>query len=514
MVKEKGANSRIAKNTVLLYLRMIILMAVSLYTSRVVLDVLGIGDYGLYNVVGGVVTMFTFLSSAMGNSTQRYITYALGKGNTSELHKIFSTTCLIHWILAAIILVLSETIGLWFLVNKMVIPEGRMVAAHFVYQFSICACIVSIVSIPYNALVIAHEKMGTFALLSLFYAFAKLGIVFVIQAVNYDKLIFYAALLLGVQLLDRLLYQTYCKKHFAESRHVNFRNTTRLREMTSFAGWSVLPNLATVCYSQGINILLNLFFGPAVNAARGIAVQVQGVVKNFVSNFQTAVSPQIIKAYASDDKSRLHALVFKSSKMSYYLLLCMALPVLIEADYILSVWLKEVPEHSASFLRLIILAILLDPLANPLCVANNATGRIKKFKVCESVICVSVIPIGYLFLQMRFAPESVFIIQIVLSFIVQFARITLSRKDLHFSYFDYLRYVVSNVLLVSLVSPIIPILAYFNSTPNLLSFTLVALTCMISVCLSAYFLGLNANEREAINQKALKTIKTFHESTH
>lgn len=511
MARGNSANSRIAKNTVLLYLRMIILMAVSLYTSRVVLDVLGIEDYGLYNVVGGVVTMFTFLSSAMGNSTQRYITYALGKGDTSELHKIFSTTCLIHWILAAIVLVLSETIGLWFLVNKMVIPEERIIAAHFVYQFSILACFVSIVSIPYNALVIAHEKMGTFALLSLFYALAKLGIVFVIQVANYDKLIFYAGLLLGVQLLDRMLYQVYCKRKFEESRHVNFRHTTQLKEMTSFAGWSILPNLATVCYAQGINILLNLFFGPAVNAARGISVQVQGVVSNFVSNFQTAVSPQIIKSYASNDKGRLHTLVFKSSKMSYYLLLCMALPVLIEADYILSVWLKDVPEHSASFLRLTILAIVLNPLANPLCVANNATGNIKRFKVWESAICVSVIPISYLFLQMGFTPEVVFIIQIVLSFIVQFARVTLSRKDLHFSYFDYLRYVVSYVILVSIVSPIIPILVYFNTTSSLFTFTLVVLTCMVSVCLSAYSLGLNANEREAINKKIKKI---FYESTH
>ena len=282
------------------------------------------------------------------------------------------------------------------------------------------------------------------------------------------------------------------------------RNITQLREMTSFAGWSILPNLATVCYSQGINILLNIFFGPAINAARGISVQVQGVVKNFVSNFQIAVSPQIIKAYASNDKGRLHALVFKSSKMSFYLLLCMALPILIEAEYILGVWLKEVPDHTASFLRLIILAIILDPLANPLSVANNATGNIKKFKIWESSICLSVIPIGYLFLEMGFESEVVFVIQIVLSVIVQIARISLSRKDIDFSYFDYLKNVVFYISLVSLVSPILPLFIYFRLPVGFFSFSLVSVLSVISVCICAYLLGLNMNERHAINSKLSK----------
>lgn len=247
-------------------------------------------------MVGGVVTMFTFLSSAMGNSTQRYITYALGKGKLNELQKTFSTTCLIHWLLAAIVLILSETVGLWFLINKMVIPADRLVAAHWVYQFSILACIVSIVSIPYNALVIAHEKMGTFAFLSLFYAFAKLGIAYIIMFTRYDQLVFYAGLLLAVQLLDRVFYQIYCKKQFCESRNINMRNITQLREMTSFAGWSILPNLATVCYSQGINILLNIFFGPAINAARGDLCSSAGSSKKFCFKFSNSSQP-------SDNKS-------------------------------------------------------------------------------------------------------------------------------------------------------------------------------------------------------------------
>lgn len=507
MDNESKANSRIAKNTLLLYIRMILLMGVLLYTSRVVLDVLGFEDYGLYNVVGGVVTMFTFLSSAMGNSTQRYITYALGKGNRDELKKIFSTTCLIHWILAVIVFVLSETIGLWFLLNEMMIPTDRIVAVHVVYQLSIFSCFLSIVNIPYNALVIAHEKMGTFAFLSLFYAFAKLGIVYIIQFNYCDKLIFYAVLLFGVQLLDRLFYQMYCKKQFPESRNVNLKETTQLREIANFAGWSLLPNLATVSYSQGINILLNIFFGPTVNAARGVSVQVQGIVKNFVSNFQTAISPQIIKAYAVNDKERLHSLVFKSSKLSYYLLLCIALPILIEAEYILSLWLKDVPEHTTSFLRLILFAIILDPLANPLCVANNATGKIKYFKLWESLICVSVIPLGYVFFKIGYRPEAIFVIQIILSVIVQFVRILLSRKELYFSYFDYFKQVVLYILLVSIISPIIPVIIYLNMPISLYSFIVVTITSIISVCLCSYIVGLNVNERSIINEKILLLFK-------
>lgn len=497
----QSANIRIAKNTILLYIRMILLMCISLYTSRVILSTLGIEDYGLYNVVGGIVTMFTFLSSAMGNSSQRFITYALGKGYADELKRVFNTTCLVHWIIAIIILILSETVGLWFLYSKMVIPFERFSAALWVYQFSIFSCVVSVISIPYNALVIAHEKMGAFSFISILYAIVKLCIVFIVQASSSDKLILYAALLLIAQISERLVYQFYCRSRFFEAKHISFRNYNQIKEMLGFAGWSLLPNLATVCYSQGINIILNLFFGPAVNAARGVSVQVQGIVKNFVTNFQTAVTPQIIKSYASNDVERLNNLVFSSSKLSFYLLLCIALPVFLEAEYLLDIWLKDVPEHTVSFLRLILLAILLDPLANPLCVANNATGEIKQFKMWEAGICVSVIPIGYILLRLGLQPESVFVAQIVLSIIVQFARVTLSRGFLQFSYATYLKNVLVYILGVIIIAPVAPLLLYLFIPQGFGSFLLVSVVCVISVIGSSYFIGLNARERETIRQK-------------
>ena len=508
-MSEELSNSRIAKNTLLLYFRMIILLIVSLYTCRIILDVLGIENYGLYNVVGGIVTVFTFLSSAMGNSTQRYITCALGKGNDTELKDIFGTTCLIHWLLAVIILILSETIGLWFFFHKMVIPPDRIQAAFWVFQASVVACMVSIISIPYNALVIAHEQMGTFALLSIFYTFAKLGIVFIVKWTLYDKLVMYAILLLVIQICDRLVYQFYCKRKFFESRDVAFRKTQVLKEMAGFAGWSILPYLATISYTQGLNILLNMFFGPTVNAAHAVAVQVQGVIKNFITNFQTAVSPQIIKSYVCNNQNRLHRLIFSSSKLSFYLLLCMALPVILEADYLLSIWLKDVPSHTTSFLRLIILATILDPLANPLCVANHATGKIRRFNVVESSICLAIIPVSYVFLKVGFAPESVFVIQFILSIIVQFARVAISRKQISFTYLDYWKQILGKVLVVSIVSPIIPYILYRSFPSDFWSFILVVVVSIICVCTSACYLGLNSYERNLVQSKIIEIKNKF-----
>ena len=383
----------------------------------------------------------------------------------------------------------------------MVIPVERFSAAVWVYQFSIISCVVSVISIPYNALVIAHEKMGAFSFISILYAIVKLGIVFIVQASSSDKLILYAALLLIAQIAERLVYQFYCRSRFFEAKHISFRNCNQTKEMLGFAGWSLLPNLATVCYSQGINIILNLFFGPAVNAARGVSVQVQGIVKNFVTNFQTAVTPQIIKSYASNDVDRLNKLVFNSSKLSFYLLLCIALPVFIEAEYLLDIWLKDVPEHTVSFLRLILLAILLDPLANPLCVANNATGDIKKFKMWEAGICVSVIPIGYILLKLGLRPESVFVAQIILSGIVQFARVALSRGFLHFTFKTYLKNVIYYVIGVILIAPITPLLLYHFLPKGFGSFLLVSAVCVLSVVVCSYFIGFNASERETIRYK-------------
>ena len=502
MPDNSSSNKRIAKNTLLLYARMLLLLVVSLYTSRIVLATLGVEDYGLYNVVGGIVTMFTFLNAAMGNSSHRYITFALGKGDEKELREVVSATCMIHWGIAIIILILAETIGLWFLYNKMVIPEGRMVAAEWVYQFSVVACMVSIISVPYNAMIIAHEKMGAFASISILDAVLKLLIVYLIQVAGGDKLILYAALILCVNVLNRLIYQVYCKRHFAEAKHIRFHRVPQLKEMTSFAGWSMIGNLAFIGYTQGLNILLNLFFGPAVNAARGIAVQVQGAVKGFVTNFQTAVTPQIIKSYSQQDYHRLHNLVFYSSKFSFFLLYCMVLPITLEAKTLLGLWLEEVPDYAVVFTILILWIMLIEPLSNPIDKANQATGKIRNYQIVEGGSLLLIVPIAYAVLKMGGEPYTVFIVQLAVMSLVQIIRLFLVCHKIKMSKWEYVQKVLLRVFIVAVVAAIVPTSLYFLMPQNILSFLIIIVVSILSVLITSYALGLNKKEKAMVLEKA------------
>lgn len=494
-------NKRIAINTLLLYARMLLILVISLYTSRVVLATLGVEDYGIYNVVGGVVTMFTFLNYAMSNSSHRYITYALGKGNKHELYAVVSVTCMIHLAIAIIILLLAETVGLWFLHNKMVIPEDRMAAACWVYQFSIVSCITSIICVPFNAIIIAHEKMEAYAFISILDAFLKLVIVFLIQAFVGDKLIYYAALVLLVSLLDVTFYILYCRAHFDEARHVHFKRYKQINEMTSFAGWSLIGNLAYIGYTQGLNLLLNLFFGPIVNAARGVAVQVEGAIKGFVANFQTAVNPQIVKSYAQEDFSRLHRLIYSSSKLGFYLLLCLVLPVCVESKMILSLWLKEVPDYAVLFTVLVLLVSLQEPLRNPIDRANQATGNIKKYQIFEGGSLLLILPFAYLALKLGGQPYWVFLVQLIIMYLVQILRLFLVCSKIHMSKREYFKQVLFKVAVVSLVSSALPITLHFLMPHTILSSAIVVCISVMSVLFSSYFFGLDVSERTFVNGK-------------
>ena len=313
MTDTSANNKRIAKNTLLLYIRMLFLMAVSLYTSRVVLQALGVEDFGIYNVVGGVVAMFGFLNAAMSSSTQRYLTFELGRGDMSRLRTVFCTSVNIHALISLVIVLLAETIGLWFFYQKMIIPEERLNAAMWVYQFSVLSSVVMVMNVPYNASIVAHERMSAFAYISILEVLLKLLIVFLLQVVCWDRLAFYAFLVFLVQLGIRFIYGIYCRKHFKETAFRWLWDKVMFREMLSFAGWNLWGNCAGVAFTQGINLLLNMFFGPVVNAARGIAVQVQSAVQQFSLNFQTAVNPQITKSYAVQDYGYMHSLIFRSS---------------------------------------------------------------------------------------------------------------------------------------------------------------------------------------------------------
>ena len=494
-------NKRIVKNTIVLYLRMMLILFVGIFTSRIVLNTLGVEDYGIYNVVGGFVSLFTFLNGAMATATQRFLTYELACGTIESQRRTFSTALIIHFILAFVILVLSETIGLWLLFNKLVIPENRFIAAFWVYQLSIASCFISIVSLPYNAMIIAHEKMSAFAFISIMDVSLKLLIVYLLMVSPWDKLILYAILLFLVGVLDRIIYGIYCSRHFLESRFKLVFDKKLLMEMNNIAGWSLFGNIAGIGYTQGLNVLLNMFFGPAVNAARGIAVTVQGVVSGFVSNFQMALNPQITKSYALKDLQRLHSLIYASSKFSFFLLFLIVLPIMFEAHPILVLWLKNVPEHSVAFLRFTLSIMLIEALANPLMVASQATGRVKIYQSVVGGILLLIVPIAYLVLRLGGNPESVFLVHFIIAVLAQFLRLVMVARLIHMSVMTYLNKVFLKVILVTLFSLIPSYLLYQFMSNKIIDCLIVIIATFLISLFMIYSLGLTNKERLAFLNK-------------
>lgn len=496
-------NKRIAKNTLLLYVRMLFMMGVSLYTSRVVLNTLGVEDYGIYNVVGGVVAMFGFINGAMSSATQRFITFALGKGDMDNLQKVFSTTLQIHALIATIIFILGETVGLWFMYTQMQIPADRMDAAFWVLQCSIMSAIVMIVSVPYNADIIAHEKMSAFAYISILEAVLKLAIVFLLLVFTQDKLVLYSALVLCVQLFIRFCYGRYCNKHFPESKYRHVWDKRLFKEMTGFAGWSMFGNLSAVLYGQGLNMLLNVFFGPVVNAARAVAVQVQSVMQQFVSNFQMALNPQITKTYAKGEMDEMHQLMFRSARFSFYLLFLLSLPVLFEADFILTIWLKTVPDNTVTFLRIIICTSLIYTLANPLIIANQATGKVRRYQaVCGSILLL-ILPVSYVCLKLGCPAYSVFIVHFCMEALTQLARIIMLRPLIGVKIKDFFKHIYARVFIVIVLSSIAPATVYYNMNDTVLRFFVLSVACLLSVSIVVYSVGLSQSERTFVKSKVL-----------
>ena len=351
-------SKRIVKNTLLLYFRMLLTMVVGLYTSRVILRTLGVEDYGIYNVVGGVVAMFSVLSGSLSAAISRFITFELGRNDIEKLKRVFSSAVTIQIGLSLIIVLLAETVGLWFLNNKMVIPESRLVAANWVYQFSIFTFAINLISVPYNAAIIAHEKMSAFAYISILEVIGKLIVAFTIAIAPIDKLVYYGLLIMLIAVIIRMVYGHYCKRHFVECTYRFVIDKSLLQQMFGFAGWNFIGASSAVLRDQGGNVVINLFCGPTVNAAQGIAMQVSNAIQGFVSNFMTALKPQITKSYAVGDHSYMRSLIFQGARLSFYILLILSLPVIINAQYILSLWLGTIPEHTVTFVQLVLIFIL------------------------------------------------------------------------------------------------------------------------------------------------------------
>lgn len=501
-------NKRIAKNTIVLYLRMLLTLVIGLYTSRVVLNTLGVTDYGIYNVVGGVIAMLNFLTSSMGAASSRFITYDLGKGDMAIMKRTFGNIKTIHLLIAIIIFIFGETVGLWFVLNKMQIPIERMNAALWVYQISIFTSMLSVISVPYNSAIIAHEHMKAFAYIGVVDAVLKLGIVYLLYIIPYDKLIVYAILFFCVLAFDRIIYSLYCTRHFEETR-TNFAFDKKVfKEIFSFAGWTMNGCLAGVGATQGVNILLYLFFGPAVNAARGIAVEVQTGVQSFCYKFQMALNPQLTKCYAQNNLHDMHRLLKVSSKFSFYLLLFLSFPIIFETPLILKWWLNTVPEHTINFVRLILCLTLLIALSNPLVVSVHSTGRIKRFQIIEGCILLCILPIDYFILKIfDVVPEIVFCIHIIIELCAQYARVRIVLPMIEMDIVSYFKEVILPIFKVLILSPILPLVFYLSMEQSLSSFFIVCIVSLFSVILVSYIVGCNDREQTFLRNKILNVIK-------
>lgn len=498
-------SKRIAKNTFALYIRTILTLAVGLVTSRVVLNVLGIDNFGIYNVVGGIVSMFSIVTASLSQSISRYFTFELGQGNTKNLRVIFCTSINLLIFMSVIIILLGEIIGTWFLNNRMNIPVDRMYAANWVFQFSILAFVINLVNVPYNAAIIAHEQMKAFAYVSVFEAVLKLLMVYVLYVSFVDKLITYSVMMLAVSLIIRITYLRYCKRNFIECNYSFIFDWNLFKSMSKFAGWNFLASTIYIFNTQGVNIMSNMFFGVAINAARGIASQTDGIIRNFVMNFTTAIRPQIIKSYSSGDIQYMHKLVCYGAKYSYYMMLLFALPIMFETKTILFYWLKIVPNHCVSFIRLTIIVSLIWLIGDTMYTSIMAIGKLKKYMTYETAITCMVFPATYLLFIIYTSPESAYIIQAVSYSILILIRLWYLKRIEGFQIIVFFKQVLWRVLCTTIVACLPPV-AYkmFFYDESALDVICIIILCICSTVISVIFLGLNKDEQKFLLRKYLK----------
>jgi O-antigen/teichoic acid export membrane protein len=497
-----SSNKTIAKNTLFLYFRLIFTIIVTLYTSRVILNVLGINDFGLYNVVGGIVIMFTFLNTGMVQASQRFISFEIARKNFQQLKDVFATTLTIHFLLAILFFVFAELIGLWFLNTQMNIDSERMIAANWVYQCSILAFMINIITVPYNAAIIAHEQMSVYAYVSILEVSLRLFIVYFVQWADYDQLIAFSVLQLIIAVVIRIVYGEYCRKKYSECKFKLLYDKKLFHKILSFASWSFVGNLGFTFRNQGINILINIFFGTAINAARGIAYQVSAQVSGFVSNFQMAIIPQITKRYAANEIGSMLDIVYKGSKYSFFLLYVMALPVIFKAPYILYLWLGNVPEYTVEFLRLVLIVSLIDCTAIPLGKAIDATGSIKVFQIVVAIIMLTDIPISYFLLTTGVKAYCVMYVAISTSLIGLFARLFLLKRNIQ--QVNMRKYILTVLLRCLLIVGISFFLMY-----NIKDFFADTILGVIEICIVTliingiifYLIGMQSAERKFVLNK-------------
>ncbi len=503
MTDTTANNKRIAKNTLILYIRMLFLMAISLYTSRVVLNALGVSDYGIYNVVGGFVALFSILSSSLSGAISRFITFELGKGNKQRLKNIFCTGMNVQIIMALVIIVLAESFGVWFLNYKMNIPYNRIEVANWCMQCSIGTFVVNLITIPYIASIIAHEKMSVFASITIFDAFLKLFVVLSIPYAPFDKLWYYAIMLLGVSVIIGAVYLVYSKTHFEECSYRIFVDKYLLRDMTSFAGWNLFGSGAYLMITQGVNLITNIFFGVRVNAARGVATQAENALMQFVNNFTTALNPQITKSYAKGDKSYMHQLICYGSKYSYFLLFFFAFPICLEAHQVLKIWLKIVPDYAVVFLRFTLVSSLCNALMTTIVTGMLATGTIRRYQIIVGSFAILGFPCSWAAFTFGLGPIAAYVINLFINFCLIFIKLYLIKDLINMKISMYFREVLFKVLVVSAFAIILPCFIYYQQEEGILRLVTVFTISSFSSLFAIYFWGINQTERSYL----LRTIK-------
>lgn len=499
-------NRQIAKNTTMLYIRMIILMAVTLYTSRVILATLGVDDYGIYSLVGGIIALFSFISNALVGAMQRFFNVALGQRDEAKYHRIYVMGYNIFFLFSAFLLLVGETVGLWFVNYKLNIPEGRETATFWVYQISILTLIVQLLRTPDNASIIAYERMGFYAYLSIGEALIKLGIVYLLQLFEMDKLILYVILYLVATVIINVAYKIYCNKQFAACHYKWLWDPKLFKELLSFSGWSLFSNGSRTITMQGENILLNQNYSVSVNAARGIAAQVYNAINIFLTNFQTAFKPQLTKSYAAGEMESHFSLLFRSSKFSFYLLLVLVIPIIFNMDALLGAWLVEVPLYTKEFCVFVLLAYLADALATPLGTSIYANGNIKGLQISIAVVFVFQLIASFFALRAKWPPYIVSVFIFVSHSIHYLFYIYFCKRLCHMHFRAYLKRVLLPLVPVSLLSPILPWLLQRFS----LGFWQAIGLCIIDVVwvlVVVWLLGMRKEEKLYIKSLLLKVMQ-------
>lgn len=515
-IENKQAHSsntkRIAKNTLMLYFRQILIMLVSLYTVRVVLNTLGATDYGIYNVVAGVVTMFSFLSGAMATASQRYFSFDLGKKNYENLKTTFSVTFEIYLLLAFVVILFAETLGLWFVNNKLVIPADRLFAANCIYQSSIVSFLFTLITTPYMASIIAHENMNVYAYFSIIETFLRLGIVFLLKLVLMDKLVLYGVLLCCVTLINTSLYRFYCHKNYEECKVKFVWNKALFKELVSYSGWNMFGASIGVVKNQIMNIVLNLFFGPIVNAARGISAQVNSAVVSFGQNFSTAMRPQVIKSYAAGKIDDCMNLVYRGCKFTFFLMYIFILPLSLEMDFVLQIWLKNPPENAALFTKLALIDALIDCISYQIMTLAQATGKIKLYQSVVGGILLLNLPISYIFLKNGFPAYIVFVISICITLLAAIVRLFIIKRLTNFSISRFLLKAVLPCLLVSLLSAVVPYFVNISIKNIVVDFFVTVLVSVFMTILCILFIGLTKQERSNLKMQIKNKLGRKHEN--